>query len=249
MKIGITLSGGFVKSLAHAGLLKAIDEYGLEIGAISGASSGSLIAALYAFGISPDELLDISRDLNWRKLAKPYLKGGLFKLDGLKNLLIDITGNINLEDLKIPIAISVVNLRTLKPQFFTEGPLADCVIASCPIPPLFAPWKIGEDYFVDGGIRNCLPAEFPKAAGCEINICSNVNVASEEFDPQSLKDVSIRVGIAQIIENQEKREYYCDKLIDHKLTGSAYDFEMVEEFFRKGYENGLKIAKEIKSWL
>ncbi len=249
MKVGVTLSGGFVKALAHVGFLKALDEAKIKIAAISGASSGSLVAALYAFGISPDQMFEMSKELSWKKIARPSLKGGLFRLDGLKDLIIEITGEANLEDLKIPTAISVVNLRTLKPQFLTKGLLADCIVASCSIPPLFAPWKIGNDWFVDGGVRNCLPAEFPKSHGCKINLCSNVNTASEEFDPYSLKDVSIRIGLAQIMENQERRKHYCDKLVNHKLKGSAYDFESVEEFFKSGYENGKRAIEEIAQWL
>ncbi len=249
MKLGVALSGGFVKSLAHAGLLKAIDEAGLTVHAISGASSGSIVAALYAAGIKPDEMLEISKSLSWRKVAKPSLKGGIFSLEGLYDILMELLGELNVEELKIPFAATVVDIKTLKPKFLKEGRVADCVVASCSIPPLFSPWRVGSSYYVDGGIRNCLPSEFPLAMGCDVTLCSNVNVAPEDFDPKSLKDVSMRVGIAQLLENIEKREAYCDKLVNHSLRGSAYSFELSEEFFEVGYRNGLKSVEEIKGAL
>ena len=61
MKIGIALSGGGVRGAAHIGVLKALEEAGFEIGWISGTSSGSLVATLYAAGYTPDQIGKIFR--------------------------------------------------------------------------------------------------------------------------------------------------------------------------------------------
>src|SRR6516225_7112669 len=64
-KIGITLSGGGAKGLAHIGILKAIDSAGLKIDYITGTSMGSIIGALYAVGYSADSIEKISRRIDW----------------------------------------------------------------------------------------------------------------------------------------------------------------------------------------
>lgn len=53
MKIGVALSGGGIRGIAHAGALKALEENGIKIDVIGGTSSGSLVASLYAMGYSP----------------------------------------------------------------------------------------------------------------------------------------------------------------------------------------------------
>mgnify|MGYP003305455056 CR=1 FL=1 len=53
MKLGIALSGGGIRGIAHAGVLKALEDNGIEIEAIGGTSAGSIVAALYAMGYKP----------------------------------------------------------------------------------------------------------------------------------------------------------------------------------------------------
>ncbi|ADY73814.1 Patatin [Desulfurobacterium thermolithotrophum DSM 11699] len=249
MKIGVTLSGGFIKGVAHAGLLKALEYKGISPSFIAGSSSGAAIGVLYAAGYSPDKIRELSLDLNWRKLTKPSFKGGLFSLSGLRAKLKELIGDIDFKDLKIPFGLTVVNLKTLKVEFITEGKVIDYVVASCSIPPIFTPYQIGKNYYIDGGIRNCLPAEMVKASGCRINICSNVNEISEKFEPSSIKDVSLRVSFASILENQEMRYKYCDVLVNHCFEQFSFDFENIEEIFELGYKNGLKAFEEIEDWL
>ncbi|MES1224858.1 MAG: patatin-like phospholipase family protein, partial [Bacteroidota bacterium] len=67
-KIGVTLSGGGAKGLAHIGILKAIDSAGLKIDYITGTSMGSIIGALYAVGYSADTIEKIARKIDWDML-------------------------------------------------------------------------------------------------------------------------------------------------------------------------------------
>lgn len=53
MKLGLALSGGGIRGIAHAGALKALEDNGIKVDVIGGTSSGSLIASLYAMGYSP----------------------------------------------------------------------------------------------------------------------------------------------------------------------------------------------------
>ena len=66
--IGLTLSGGGAKGLAHVGILKAIDSAGLKIDYVTGTSMGSIIGALYASGYSGDSIEKIGRDMDWDML-------------------------------------------------------------------------------------------------------------------------------------------------------------------------------------
>jgi len=248
MKVGATLSGGFLRGAAHIGFLKALEYKGYPPSFVCGASAGAVVGVLYCAGYSPDQILEIAKSTSWRKLASPSFKGGLFKLDGLYKELLNLIGDADIKELKIPFGLTVVNLRTLKTEFKTEGPAAALAVASCSIPPTFAPWKVGREYYIDGGIRNCLPAEMAKAAGVELNFCSNANTLTEDYSPTSLTGVALRCSLAGVLENQSWRLGYCDIIVNHSLPLNAFDFEKVEEIAQAGYRETLKVVKESKKW-
>ena len=245
-KVGVTLSGGFVKGAAHIGFLKALEYKGISPSFIAGSSAGALIGFLYAYGLPVKKIVEIGKELSWKKLTKPSFKGGFFKLEGLYTLLLEITGNPDISELKIPFATVVVNLKTLKIEVKREGPAVDFVVASCSVPPLFSPWRVGNQYYIDGGVRNCLPAEVGKSSGADINICSNVNTIDKEFNPESIKNVLERASLANVIENQSWRLNYCDIIVNHRIPCSPFDFSKLEETVDIGFRETLK---EIEKWL
>src|SRR6188768_2403522 len=75
-KIGLTLSGGGAKGLAHIGILKAIDSAGLKIDYITGTSMGSIVGSLYAAGYSGKQIEKVVQTLDWNILfsGKPSLQ-------------------------------------------------------------------------------------------------------------------------------------------------------------------------------
>lgn len=129
MKIGLCLSGGGIKGAAHIGVIKALEEENIKIDCISGTSSGSIVASMYAMGYTPSEMLklfkcygkEISRInfLNIIKIILGLLFTGKIYVDGLNNgkklgKIIQKYANqknINLiKDIKIPLIIPSVNL-------------------------------------------------------------------------------------------------------------------------------------------
>src|SRR5580700_3633683 len=72
-KIGLTLSGGGAKGLAHIGILKAIDSAGLKIDYITGTSMGAIIGAMYAVGYSADSIEELARAIDWDLLLSNQL--------------------------------------------------------------------------------------------------------------------------------------------------------------------------------
>lgn len=83
-KIGVALAGGGLQGFSHIGALKALEELGVQIDYISGTSTGSVVAALYAMGYSPNEIKKIC-EKNYKKLLK-IKKGKFFKIG--KNYLL-----------------------------------------------------------------------------------------------------------------------------------------------------------------
>lgn len=138
MKIGLALSGGGAKGLAHIGVLEALNDYGIKPDYIAGTSSGSLIGGLYAAGYTPNEILrlvnrykdkiiDIDNKLGFKLfgmiIKKKISIKGFVKGNNLENLLKQMLkqkGVEDIEDVKIPLAISTVDLTTGEIVYFLK---------------------------------------------------------------------------------------------------------------------------------
>lgn len=136
MKIGLALSGGGAKGAAHIGVLKALEEEGIKISYISGTSSGSIVAALYAASYTPDEInMIFSSYCKYigkvdKKIPFKFIKSlftgklyivGFSKGDNLENLMYRYLLKKGVQDIsgtKIPIAIPVVDIRSEKTVYY-----------------------------------------------------------------------------------------------------------------------------------
>lgn len=93
-KIGVVLSGGGAKGLAHIGILKAIDSAGLKVDYITGTSMGSIIGALYAVGYSADSIERISRRIDWDLL--------LSNQSSMRSMIMDEKDEYGRYDVELP---------------------------------------------------------------------------------------------------------------------------------------------------
>ena len=127
LKIGLALSGGGARGFTHLGAIKAFEEFGLKFDFVSGTSAGSIVGALYCAGLSFDEMFNLARKLDTKDIRSNKFMFIPSKTDKLENLIISILGDINIEDLKIPLAITAVDLKSTNEICFTKGNLAKAV--------------------------------------------------------------------------------------------------------------------------
>jgi NTE family protein len=93
-KIGLVLSGGGAKGLAHIGILKAIDSAGLKIDYITGTSMGSIIGGLYAIGYSADSIEKMARNIDWGLL--------LSNQSSMRSMIMDEKSEYGKYDVELP---------------------------------------------------------------------------------------------------------------------------------------------------
>ena len=152
-KLGLVLSGGGARGFAHAGALQALEEVGLKPDIIAGVSAGSVVTAMYASGMAPEEIVKVFADAKFGDFAELGVpRDGFFSMDGFKKFLKKHIPFERIEDLPRPAVICATDLDNNKPVDFTEGPLFDCVAASCSIPIIFKPVRINGITYVDGGV-------------------------------------------------------------------------------------------------
>ncbi len=194
-KIGIALSGGGAKGIAHIGVIRALLENGVEPTIVSGTSAGSIIGALYAAGVPTEDMERLIADSSMMKIFRLFgIPGaGLVKLDYLKERLEAFIPEDSFESLNYPLYVCATNLNVGKAVYFSTGTVFDKVVASCSVPWLFKPIEIEGELYVDGGITNNMPAGIIREQ-CDILIGSNVK---PKVHVQSNKELDTFMGITQ----------------------------------------------------
>jgi len=156
--LGIVLSGGGSRGVAHIGVLRALLEHGIEPEYVAGASAGALVGALYAAGYSPAEMLEVFRVTEPLRLKNvAFGKPGL--LDSAKYL--PAFGKYfpadSFEALRRKLFIVATDLLSGYPRVFSSGPVVAPMIASASVPMVYSPMEIDGRWYGDGGIVDNFP--------------------------------------------------------------------------------------------
>ncbi|MEW6029781.1 MAG: patatin-like phospholipase family protein [Chloroflexota bacterium] len=159
MDISLALGGGGAKGNAHIGVLRRLEQEGFRIRAVAGTSFGGLVAVFYAAGFGPDEIearfskVDQSRLFGRGSGEGPSLLG----LAGVTKFLEESFGGKTFDDLRLPCAVTAVDLKSAREVILNKGPLRDAVLATIALPSIFPPRRIRDWDLVDGGTLDPVP--------------------------------------------------------------------------------------------
>lgn len=250
-RLGLALSGGGARGLAHAGALKAIEESGLRPDVVAGVSAGSVIAVLYAAGIKPDDMLEVFIRMKFGDAVEFRLGGGgLFKIDKFKNRVMRaIAPAKNLEDLKLPIFIGATDLDHGKSVYFDHGPIGERMMASCSIPVVFKPVKIDGVNYVDGGVLHNLPSRVLRPQ-CRKLLSINVSPMTPYKKSGSVLDIAMRTYNLILRHNVEEDQSLCDLAIETRDISeySVFNLKNIEKVFNSGYINTRSQLRKAGWW-
>jgi NTE family protein len=160
MKTALALSGGGYRGIAHIGALKALEEAGIAPGAIAGTSAGSVVGALYAYGVSTADMLDFFKSIQLLSFGNyAFGKPGWLDPDSFYDRFHEILPEDDFSALKKPLQVTATNILNGELKIFNKGPLIRALLASAAFPGFFSPVEIGKGYYVDGGVLNNFPAD------------------------------------------------------------------------------------------
>ncbi|HEV8168217.1 MAG TPA: patatin-like phospholipase family protein, partial [Pyrinomonadaceae bacterium] len=112
-KIGLALSGGAARGMAHVGVLQALIENGIQIDCVAGTSAGSMVGGAYASGMSVDEIADFGRALRWRDIGRVTMSRlGIQSNERLEQYLRARMPITKFEELPVPFAAVATELKT-----------------------------------------------------------------------------------------------------------------------------------------
>lgn len=244
-EVGLVLSGGAARGFAHLGVLKALEEKGLKPGIISGVSAGAIAGAFYADGYAPEEILDIYMRRNLFDLMQITIpKTGLFKLTGIKKVLIKYLRAQRFEELKIPLVVTATSLNEGKSVFFREGNLVDAVLASSAVPVLFEVVTINNVEYIDGGITNNLPLA-PIADECRKLIGVYVNHSGFQENIKGIGHIAERAFHLAVSTDVARKKLLFDFYIEPSELGNFGFFNLKKgpELYSIGYNTAMEILK------
>jgi NTE family protein len=251
-RIGLALSGGAARGIAHIGVLRALEENGIPIDAIAGASAGALVGGAYAAGLSIAHLEALARKFRWRHMGRlSFSRLGLQSNAPLENLLRANLPVTRFEDLRIPFAALATDLQNGAAVVLRDtGDLTFAIRASICLPAFYVPVRDPEGrLLVDGGLVANLPISHTRDLGADIVIAVDVGADGARFmhRPRTALGVLTQVFVAveRVVSNQEAAN--ADLIITPKVGHIRWDeTRRADEFLKIGYETALESIDQIK---
>lgn len=238
--IGLVLSGGGVRGMAHIGLLKALEEHDISVANVAGSSVGALVGALYAHGSSFDDMLDFFKNtpiFQYRFFA--IGKPGFINTERYYPIFRAYFEKDDFSALKKPFYVVATDLMNGKEKVFKEGELVRPLLASAALTPFFSPVEIDGVLYADGGIMNNFPKEYIEKQS-DFVIGSNVSI-TEELQKKDLNNslqLAGRITGLMIYASCREKIGECNLLIEPQELSriGVLDKKGIDRAFTIGYD-------------
>jgi len=235
-KIALVLGAGASKGFAHIGVLKILENQRVPIHMIVGASVGSFIGGLYAYGYNAYKLQTVAMAIEKDDITELTLPdNGFVGGERLRSYVNAKVTNTPIEKFRIPFYAVATDIKTGEEIIFGSGNAGMAVQASCSVPGVFQPARFSGRSYVDGGVVNPLPVDVARRYGADVVIAVDISSSVDRNIPTStletiLKSVDIMYG--KISQTQIAK---ADIVISPKVgfVGSA-DFTLRHEAILEG---------------
>jgi NTE family protein len=252
-RIGLALSGGAARGMAHVGVLRALIENDVSIDCIAGTSAGSIVGGAYAAGLPLDEIVDFGRTLRWRDIGRVTMSRlGIQSNERLEQYLRARLPITKFEELPIRFAAVATELKTgLAVVMRDEGDVPFAIRASCAIPGWYVP--VADEngrQLVDGGLVAVVPSSMARSLGADIVIAVDVNSEGATFIGPTSSVVGVLLQSMLVVQRtaSHRQLEMADLVINPKVGHIRWD-EMgrSDELMAAGYEAGLKKIPDIRA--
>jgi len=177
-KIGLALGGGVARSFANIGVLNVLAREGIRLDYVTGSSAASIIGAIYASGVSLEETNQIALHTRWKDLLAISWKApwrGIFSSRNIGKFLQRHCRCRHFEEFPLPFGVVAADLISGEERLFVSGDIIPAVSASCSIPGMFQPVRVGKRLYIDGCYVNQIPAAALRRMGADIVIGCDVS--------------------------------------------------------------------------
>ena len=251
-RIGLALSGGAARGIAHIGVLRALFEHKIPIDCVAGTSAGALVGGALASGMTLSEIEDFGRSLRWRDIGRVIVSRlGVQSNERLEQYLRGRLPVTRFEELPIPFAAVATDLGSGAAVVMRdEGDVPFALRASCAIPGWYVP-VIDEQgrQLVDGGLVAVIPSAAARALGADVVIAVDVNAEGATFlgPPHSIIGIILQsmMVVQRTISLHQLQE--ADLVIKPRVGHIRWDeTARAKELLAAGYEAGIENIQAIK---
>lgn len=254
-RVGLALSGGAARGMAHVGVLRVLEENGIPIDMVAGTSAGAIVGGAYAAGLSVEEIAQFGLSLRWRDMGRMTLSRlGLQSNQRLEEFMRVHLPRSRFEELELPFAAVATDLTTGDVVVMSEtGDVPFAIRASCAIPGWYVPVtdETGRQ-LVDGGLVANLPASEARALGADIVIAVDVNSEGAKFMGPPRSALGIVMQSMMVIQRTVVRHQSVDAdVMIRPLVGHLRwdEVRRAQEFIDAGEEAARLAVPEIKQIL
>jgi len=256
-KLGLALSSGGARGLAHIGVIEVLEENNIKIDYVSGSSMGAIIGAYYALYGNVAGTKKIALEFKKRDLVKlvdlndPRIS--IIKGVKLKKFLGRLFGKKKFSDTIIPLKIAATALEDGSTVVFSRGSILDAVMASCAFPGIFPVVKYKGKHLIDGGFSDIMPIDLLKNLDIiiAVDLFSLDYYKANDYNFSTVFTRSYEI-IGEKIQSFRQQNFNENVIIVKPKVGGALqliDFEHADKFIKAGREAALKKIKTIKKQL
>lgn len=246
--LALVLGGGGLRGFAHLGVIRALEESGIEPDILVGTSAGALVGAAYASGLAVERIEEAAREVRIASLIDFTLSSsGLMRGDNIARWIDRLTGDVPIEHFPRRFGAVATDLKSGNALLFDKGNLGVAVQASAAVPGPNVPFAYQGGHLVDGGVSSLVPVRFARAMGADVVIAVDVLCDGPSDDGPSVPAVLLQVGRLQscMVAAQEKAE--ADVVISPAVRVSGMsNKEGQQEAIQAGYAATMAALKAIK---
>jgi NTE family protein len=250
-KVALVLGAGASRGFTHIGAIKILEANQVPIHLIVGTSAGSFVGSLYAYGFNAFQLQSLSFSIEKGDIIDLTVPDkGFIKGEKLESYINHMVNNTPIEKMRTPFYAVATDIQSGEEVVFASGNTGMAVRASCSIPGIFQPVKIGERYYVDGGLVSPVAVDYAKKMGADLVIAVDISIGANEAPPQTTMETimqSVVIMYSKISQNQLAR---ADVVIRPKVSHiSSTDFSKRHEAVLEGEKAALEAMPAIKKAL
>jgi NTE family protein len=251
-KIALVLGAGASRGFAHVGVVKVLEMNKVPIHIVVGTSAGSVIGSLYAYGNSAFKLQEMALSIEKGDIIDPLIvpTNGFIKGDKLEEFINKALKNTTIDKLKIPFYAVATDIQSGQEFLFSRGNTGAAVRASCAIPGVFRPVKIGDRMYVDGGMVSPVAVDAARKLGANVVIAVDISSALDRTQPEATMETivqSINIMYAKLAAVQLCN---ADVVIRPKVGHIAsFDFAKRHEAILEGEKATIEVLPQIMDLL
>ncbi len=239
--VALVLGGGGLRGFAHLGVLRAVEEAGINPAIVVGTSAGAVVGAAYASGLSTREIESAARDVKLSSLIDlTFSSSGIMRGNNLADWIDEITAGLPIEAFPRRFAAVATDLRTEKAVLVATGSPGSAIQASAAVPGVNVPVPYKEGHLIDGGVTSLVPVRFARAMGADFVIAVDIYCHGPGGSGMAAPAILFRVMRAQscLIAASEMAE--ADILIAPAVSASGTSSkDEHERAIQSGYETAV----------